>query len=332
VRALVTGGAGFIGAALVVRLLAEGAEVVVVDDGSAAGLGRLEGCTGPLIVHRMDVRAPDLQAVVEATAPEVAFHLAAQVDVGRSVADPVHDASVNVLGTLALLEAVRRLPRPARVVLAASGGSLYGPEDRIPLPTPESASWAPLSPYGLSKLAAAGYLEAYRRLHGTEGCALALANVYGPGQRGRVTSGGEAAVVTAFVDALARGDEPVVHGDGEQTRDLVYVDDVVDAFWRAATSPAVAGGPALYNVGTGIETSVNDLARHLYALAGRPARLHHGPARPGEVRRSCLDAHLARDLLGWRATTSLDEGLRTTLARRLPAETGETASASPPAT
>lgn len=309
-RALVTGGAGFIGAALVRRLLDEGAEVTVVDDGSAGGFRRLEGLAeldGPrsaggraLTLHRLDVRAPGLRAAVAAAAPEVVFHLAAQIDVGRSVADPLGDASVNVLGTLAVLEAVRHLPRPGRVLLAASGGSLYGPEQDLPRPTPEHASRAPASPYGLSKQAAAEYLDAYRRLHGLEGCSLALANVYGPGQGG----GGEAAVVSAFVEAVATGRGLVIHGDGEQTRDLVYVDDVVDAFVRAATK----GGGLVCNIGTGTETSVNQLYQAMAQQAGDVPEPIYRPARPGEVRRSSLDIGRAAIQLGWRPWTPLDQG------------------------
>lgn len=314
-RALVTGGAGFIGSALVARLLAEGATVDVVDDGSATGLERLAGLgagTGRLVVHKLDVRSPALAGVVGAAAPDVVFHLAAQVDVGSSVADPLHDASVNVVGTVAVLEAARRMARPARVVLAASGGSLYGPEAAVPLPTAEDGPRGPTSPYGISKAASADYLDAYRRLHGLSGCALALANVYGPGQ----SRSGEAAVVTAFVDALVEGRPLVVYGDGNQTRDLVYLDDVVDAFWRAGTLEAAGAGPALYNVGTATETSVNELAARLCALAGVPADVRHAAARPGEVRRSALDATLAATVLAWSPQTPLDEGLQATLAHR----------------
>lgn len=316
VRALVTGGAGFIGAVLVRRLLAEGAVVHVLDDGSAAGLGRLAALDpgdGRLELHEADVRAPGLAEAFRAAAPEVVLHLAGQVDVATSVAEPRHDASVNIGGTLAVLEAARSAAAPPRVVLAASGGSLYGPDGLVPVPTPEDGHRGPSSPYGLSKRAAAEYLELYRHLYGLEGCALAPANVYGPGQKG----GGEAAVVAAFVEALAAGRELVVHGDGEQTRDLVFVDDVADAFWRAATVPGAGSGPPLYNLGTGIETSINELAALLHRIAESDAPIRHGPARPGEVRRSALDASLAAHALGWRAQTPLEVGLRATLADRL---------------
>lgn len=315
-RALVTGGAGFIGAALVGRLLSEGATVHVVDDGSSAGFGRIEAlgaAGGGLEVHALDIGSPKLAEAFAAAAPEVVFHLAAQVDVVASIADARHDASVNVLGTLAVLEAARRQALPARMVLAASGGSLYGPEEAVTLPATEEAPREPASPYGTSKRAAAAYLELYRRLHGLPGCALALANVYGPNQ----ARGGEAAVVTAFVEALAAGRDLVVNGDGDQTRDLVFLDDVVEAFVLAGTSPAVPGGPPLYNVGTGVETSINELAARLLAIAGRPGGIRHGPGRPGEIRRSALDASLAASVLGWQARTELEEGLRATLARRL---------------
>jgi UDP-glucose 4-epimerase len=314
-RALVTGGAGFIGAALVRRLLAEGASVQVVDDGSSAGFSRLASLTkgeGRLELAEIDVRSPRLTAVVEHAAPEVVFHLAAQVNVHKSLADARHDASVNLDGTLAVLEAARLLKRPARVVLAASGGSLYGPEHALSFPVAETAPRGPVSPYGLSKRVAIEYLELYRRLYGLEGCALAPANVYGPSQE----LGSESAVVAAFVEALVAGEDLVVYGDGGQTRDLVFVDDVADGFWRAGVLEHAGVGPVLYNLGTGVETSINELAEHLRAIAGSDVAIRHAPGRPGEVRRSALDASLAGRVLGWRARTGLEEGLRATFEHR----------------
>lgn len=324
-RAVVTGGAGFIGSSLVRRIVAGGGTVHVVDDlstGRFESLGRPpSGGSDRVVLHHLDVRSPELARIVEDAEPDVVFHLAAQVDVGTSFVDPLRDASVNILGTIAALEATRRLPHPARFVLAASGGSLYGPEALVTIPASESAPRGPLSPYGISKRASIDYLEVYRAIHGLDGCALALANVYGPGQ----AASGEAAVVTAFVEAQAEGRPLTVYGDGEQTRDFVFVEDVVDAFLRAAEMPSRTcrqdregdGDPAgFFNIGTGIETSVNALIAVFAALAGADLSVRHAEGRPGELRRSGLDASRAAEVLGWRATTSLSDGLRATIDAR----------------
>jgi len=289
-RALVTGGAGFIGSTLVDRLLAEGHTVDVVDDLSTGSLSNLadarSSAAHQLTVHQMDIRTADVVDLITRRRPEVVFHLAAQADVRRSVADPVFDADVNLLGTLRVLEGAR-LARSGRVVFAASGGTLYGEPDPSELPLKESLPHRPLSPYGVSKKAAIDYLVAYRELHSLEFAALALANVYGP----RQDPHGEAGVVTIF-------------GDGEQTRDFVYVDDVVDAFVRAATK----GGGLVCNIGTGHETSVNQLYRAMAGQAHTDAEPAFEPLRQGELLRSCLDPSRAGIQLGWAPWTELDAG------------------------
>src|SRR5579863_829095 len=299
---MVTGGAGFIGSALVDRLLAEGHEVDVVDDlstGSLTNLADARAAAGrALTIHQLDVRLPETSDLVLRRRPAVIFHLAAQVVVRTSVTDPVFDAEVNVIGSLRVLEGARAAGTD-RVVFAASVG-LYGEPDVAELPVRESHQHRPLSPYGVAKEAVIDYLVAYRELHALEFCALALGNVYGPRQHPR----GEAGVVAIFAQALATGTPVTVFGDGSQTRDYVYVDDVVDAFARAATR----GGGLVCNVGTGRETSVDELLATMGRVAGVDPEVRYGPARPGEILRSALDPTRAAIHLGWRPWTSLEAG------------------------
>jgi len=307
-KALVTGGAGFIGSALVDRLLAEGHRVDVVDDLSAGSLANLadarRSSNGHVTFHQLDIRSPDLTELMHRCRPEVIFHLAAQADVRVSVADPLLDADVNLLGSLRVAEAARS-SGARKVVFASSGGAIYGEVDPSDLPIKESHPQRPLSPYGVSKKAVGDYLYAYRELHDLEFTALALANVYGPRQDPQ----GDAGVVGLFAGRLLSGKPCTIFGDGSQTRDFVYVDDVVDAFARAAQR----GGGLLLNVGTGTETSLNRLYRVMADNAGveRPAAF--APPRPGEVARSCLDPGRAAIHLGWKPWTTLDEGTAATL-------------------
>ena len=304
-RVLVTGGAGFIGSNLVDRLLAEGHHVDVVDDLSAGTLANLaEARAEPaheMTFHQLDIRSGAMVEVISRIKPAVIYHLAAQADVRVSVERPVFDAEVNILGTLRILEGARAAGG-ARVVLAASGGTLYGEVDAEDLPVRETHQQKPLSPYGVSKKSAIDYLIAYRELHAVEFCALALANVYGP----RQDPHGEAGVVAIFADRLRRGEAVTVYGDGEQTRDFVYVDDVVDAFVRASTR----GGGLVLNIGTGREVSVNELAAVMGERAGVSAAPVHAPARPGELRRNALDSERAAMHLGWKPWTPLAEGAK----------------------
>jgi UDP-glucose 4-epimerase len=300
-RALVTGGAGFIGSNLVDRLLAEGQTVDVVDNLSTGSLANLAEARaergGRFNFHQLDVRSPDLVDLMVRRKPEVVFHLAAQIDVRASVADPVFDADVNILGSLRALEGARSAGA-RKVVFASSGGTIYGNVDQLPVK--ESQPQRPLSPYGVAKKAVADYLFAYREVHGLEYTALALANVYGP----RQDAHGEAGVVAIFAGRLLSGEPCLIFGDGKQTRDFVYVDDVVDAFSRAGER----GSGLLCNIGTGTETSVNELYAAMARHAGVSQPPIYAPARPGELQRSCLDHSRATMHLGWRPWTSVATG------------------------
>ena len=307
VTTLVTGGAGFIGSNLVDALLARGDAVTVVDDLST---GRRENLDAALAagaeLTELDIRdGAALGACVAEARPEVVFHLAAQIDVRRSVADPAFDASINVGGTANLLEAVRAAGSP-RVVFVSTGGAIYGEGEGQELPLAEDAPLAPLSPYGQSKLAGEGYMSLYERLYGLSTVSLRLGNVYGP----RQDPLGEAGVIAIFCGRLRAGGRPTVYGDGRQTRDYIYVGDVVAAALAAAGSEA--SGPI--NLGTGIETDVLELARRLGELGGAESfDPELADPRPGEVQRIAIDPGRAERELGWRAATSLDKGLRLTL-------------------
>jgi UDP-glucose 4-epimerase len=293
-RAIVTGGAGFIGSHVVDALLARGDEVHVLDDLSK---GTRENVAPAAELHIADIREPD--AVFNAVRPEAVFHFAAQADVRFSVERPAVDAEINVFGTLQILEAARRYD--AQVVLASTGGAIYGECDGAP--ATESSPRKPLSPYGTSKLAAEEYLSTYNRLYGFSHVSLRYANVYGP----RQAVHGEAGVVAIFTGVLRDGGTPLIFGDGTQTRDYVYVGDVA-----RATLSALGNGGGVFNVGTGIETSVLELYDALTRASGVTLPAEHRPARLGDLRRSVLDASLAARELGWTPQTGLVDGLART--------------------
>lgn len=302
-KALVTGGAGFIGSTLVDRLLAEGHQVDVVDDLSSGRLSNLSDArssgSGDFSFHQADICDATVIELIERSAPEVIFHLAAQIDVRVSVADPVKDAMINVIGTLNVLEGARR-SGARKVVFASSGGTIFGEVDHTDLPVTEGHSQLPVAPYGVSKKVATDYMYAYRVLHDLEFTSLALANVYGP----RQDPHGEAGVVAIFAGRLLAGEQCTIYGDGSQTRDYVYVDDVVDAFVRAADK----GSGLLCNIGTGEETSVNGLYEVMAKNAGVEPQAHYAEARQGELQRSSLDAGRAGIHLGWKPFTDLESG------------------------
>jgi len=304
-RALVTGGAGFIGSNLVDRLVDEGVSVLVVDDLSSGSLARLAQAraTGRVAFHQLDVRSPSLRDVMREFAPEVVFHLAAQIDVRRSVRDPVFDAEVNVGGLVNVLDAAR-LAMAERVVFASSGGARFG--SAAPVPTPETAPASPDAPYGVSKLVADAYLDYFERAHGLDYVSLGFANVYGP----RQDPHGEAGVVAIFIGRMLEGKRCTIYGDGRQTRDYVFVEDVTDACVRAAR----VGGARYLNIGTGVETSVLDLFHMLQRITGNHLVPEFAAPRPGEQARSCLDVAAASQELGWEPWTSLEEGLEKTVA------------------
>jgi UDP-glucose 4-epimerase len=304
-RALVTGGAGFIGSNLVDGLLARGDEVTVIDDLST---GRRENLDAALAAgaRLLEADIRDSNAVgelVRDAEPEVVFHLAAQIDVRRSVADPGFDAQVNVGGTIDMLEAARAAG-VRRFVNTSSGGAIYG-ETRI-RPAPEDHAVEPAAPYGQSKHAAEGYAELFNRLYGLSTISLRYGNVYGP----RQDPLGEAGVIAIFCGKVVEGGRPTVFGDGTQTRDYIHVDDVVDANLKAAEASAT--GP--FNVGLAIETSVLELVAAFARLAGRPFEPEFEPERPGEILHSALDITRARAELGWEPRVGLEEGLEGTLA------------------
>ncbi len=302
-KTLVTGGAGFIGSTLVDRLLAEGHQVDVIDDLSSGLLANLAGARADagnrLSFHKLDIRAPDVVDLIVRRKPEVVFHLAAQADVRVSVARPAFDTEVNVLGSVNVIEGARAAGA-SKVVFASSGGTIYGDPAPADLPVRESHPQEPLSPYGVAKKVVTDYLRAYRALHELEYTSLALANVYGP----RQDPHGEAGVVAIFAERLLAGERCTIFGDGAQTRDFVFVDDVVDAFVRAIER----GGGLLLNIGTGVETSVNELHAAMAGAVGAPAVADYAPARPGELLRSALDPARAGIHLDWKPWTTLDEG------------------------
>ena len=293
-RAIVTGGAGFIGSHVVDALVARGDEVAVVD---SLVRGAQENVNAGAELHVRDIREP-LDDLFDAVRPEVVFHLAAQIDIRVSVERPVEDAEVNVLATVAILEAARR--HGVQVVFASTGGAIYGECEKA---AGEDSPREPLSPYGTAKLAAEEYLRSYNRLYDTRHIALRYGNVYGP----RQDPHGEAGVVAIFLGALARGEQTKIFGDGSQTRDYVYVGDVA----RATTS-TVGADHGVFNVGTGRETSVVALYELCARVAGSDTPAEHAPPRLGELQRSFLDPELAARELGFRAMVELEDGLRAT--------------------
>jgi UDP-glucose 4-epimerase len=305
-RCVVTGGAGFIGSTLVDRLLADGWDVLAIDDLSGGKRENLHLAVQSTAfrLEVIDICAPGLLEILMDYRPEVVFHLAAQASVAVSVRDPADDAAVNIVGSLWVLDAARR-SGARKIVFAASGGTLYGDVDADQLPADESNERRPQSPYGLSKKTVIDYLELYKTLFDFDFTALALANVYGP----RQDPHGEAGVVAIFANDLLNSRQCRIDGDGEQTRDFVFVDDVARAFVLAADR----GDGAVLNIGTGNQVSVNQLYALLAEAAGSQAAAAQGPARPSDVRFSALDPRLAADVLGWKPEIELAEGLDRTI-------------------
>ncbi len=308
-RVLVTGGAGFIGSNLVDRLLADGHEVAVVHDKSSGGQENLAAVAAhdAFSLYEMGVAEPALAGVAEAWRPEVVCHLAAQISVRRSVAEPAHDARVNVEGTINVLEAARRAG--VRKVVFASSVAVYGRPEVIPVPY--GAATDPRSPYAASKLSGELYLSTYSALYGLEYTTLVLSNVYGP----RQSPEGEAGVVSIFTDALLAGKPTVVYGDGGQTRDYIFVEDVVDAFARAC---GPRGNRERFNLGTGVQTTDRELHRLVAAAADAPDEPEFAPPRLGDLPAMAVDPAPALEGLGWQPRTELAVGLKATVewARR----------------
>jgi UDP-glucose 4-epimerase len=305
-RALVTGAAGFIGSTLVDRLLGDGHQVVGLDNyasGRAANIEHLAD-NGDFDFVEADIVSADLDALLAGMRPEVVFHLAAQIDVRHSVADPQFDGQVNVVGTIRLAEAARKA-EVRKILHTSSGGSIYGTPKNYP--TNESTPADPASPYAASKVAGEVYLNMFRNLYGLDCSHIAPGNVYGP----RQDPHGEAGVVAIFAQALLSGKPTKIFGDGTDTRDYVYVDDVVNAFVKAA---GPKGGGQRFNVGTGLETSVRQLHSAIASAVGGPDDPEFHPPRLGDLKRSCLDVRLAEMVLNWRPQVPLDEGVRRTVA------------------
>jgi UDP-glucose 4-epimerase len=316
-RIMVTGAAGFIGSHLVDRLLHEGEEVIGVDNLSSGRLSNLTDARnsqlGKFTFHRVDITSTALGDLIKRVKPELIFHLAAQVDVRKSVADPIHDAMINVVGTLNLLQAAAAAGT-GKVVFTSSGGCIYGEPEESRLPVTEDQIYLPESmpesPYGVSKKIALDYLRYYRAVKDLDYTALALANIYGPRQEPASEVGLEGQVVAIFCRKMLGGRPATIYGDGTQTRDFLYVDDVVSAYLASRDR----GSGELINIGSGTELSINELHSRLSTLAGARFDPVYGGARPGELHRIVIDASKASRVLGWSPSTPLDEGLKQTVA------------------
>lgn len=307
-RALVTGGAGFIGSHVADLYLEHGYEVTVLDNFAS---GRRENVPERARLVELDLTTADAARVVRDGRFDVISHLGAQIDVRKSVADPMYDATINIVGTLNLVEAVRASGHPTRFIFSSTGGALYG--DFVTPPNVEDFPKDPESPYGIAKLSAELYLAYYARVHRIDTVALRYANVYGP----RQDPHGEAGVVAIFCNRILSGQPLTVFGDGSQTRDYVFVKDVARANLAAATRDLPAPGrldARGFNIGTGVETSVVELAEQLQRAAGSAAPLHFAPARPGEQQRSAVSISKAAAVLGWRPQVALAEGLAETFS------------------
>lgn len=305
-RALITGGAGFIGSHVADRFLDAGYAVEIIDNLSS---GKRANLPAAATFHELDITSPDAARLIREGGFDAICHLAAQIDVRKSVADPAYDAGVNIGGSLNLLEAVRASGRKTRFIFSSTGGAIYG--DFVPLPTFESMPKDPESPYGIAKLSVEYYMGYFARVHGLDTVALRYANVYGP----RQDPHGEAGVVAIFCKRIRDGEALTVFGEGTQTRDYVYAGDVARANLLAAetTLPRMAQvDTKSFNIGTGIETSVLQLAEIIGRAAGKTVQVSKQAARPGEQQRSTVDITKARDVLGWSPQVGLTEGLKAT--------------------
>ncbi len=299
-KILVTGGAGFIASHIADAYIEVGHDVVVVDDLSS---GRRENIHPQAVFYPVDIRSADMAAILAKERPQVINHHAAQMDVRRSVVDPLYDANVNILGFLNLLEQAR--PNGLQqVIFASTGGAIYGEQERFP--AAEDHLCRPISPYGVSKFATEKYLHFYHEVYGLQYTVLRYANVYGPRQNPH----GEAGVVAIFCQRLLKGEQASINGDGQQTRDFVYVGDVVQANLKAVGRET----PDIFNIGTGIETTITDIFLQLRTIAKSDMPELHAPAKPGEQQRSVIACDKAARLLGWQPQVSLVDGLQKTFA------------------
>jgi UDP-glucose 4-epimerase len=299
IKVLVTGGAGFIGSHIVDRLINEGYETVVVDDLSS---GKEENINKKAKFYKLDIKDSKLESIFQKEKPDYVNHHAAQIDVRRSVSDPIFDAKINVLGTIALLQNCVKY-KVKKIIFASSGGAIYGEQEIFP--APEIHPTRPISPYGITKLVAEHYLYYYKVVYGLDYVSLRYANVYGP----RQDPYGEAGVVAIFIQKMLDGGQPIINGSGEQTRDFVYVEDVAVANLLALESNTQDG---VFNIGTGVETSVNQIFKYIKGILNLPVKKVHGSAKKGEQSRSVVDYSKAKRVLNWKPETSLIEGLEKT--------------------
>ena len=297
-KVLVTGGAGFIGSHVVDSLVSDGNDVFVIDNLSS---GKKENMNKAALLYQYDIAGKELLSVMEKERPEFVFHLAAQIDVRKSVADPIEDAKINILGSINVMESARRCG-VKKIIFASSGGAIYG--DTKNIPTGEDEREYPISPYGCAKLSVERYLHYYHEVFNVPYIALRFANVYGPRQNNK----GEAGVVAIFCTKVLQNEPPVIYGDGKQTRDFVYVGDIVRANVLAMKSKKCGA----YNVGTGKESDINTLAKHIKNSLSYKNEFHHKDGRRGEQKRSCLSFDKIRKDLGWEPDISLDEGIKLT--------------------
>ncbi len=298
-KVLVTGGAGFIGSNIVDRLIEKGYDVVVVDDLST---GREENVNAKAVFYRMDIQDPQLESVFRTEKPDYVCHQAAQKDVRFSVTDPVSDARINILGTIDVLQNCVKY-KVKKVVFASTGGAIYGEQDVFP--APETHPARPISPYGVTKLTAEHYMYYYKAVYGLDYVSLRYSNVYGP----RQDPHGEAGVVAIFIRRMLDEEQPVINGDGEQTRDFVYVGDVAEANILAITNDTPE---SIFNIGTGVEVSINRIFTSLKDIIQPSVEERHGPPQQGEQRRSVIDCTRARELMHWEPKVSLMDGLKMT--------------------
>ncbi|NQU77164.1 NAD-dependent epimerase/dehydratase family protein [Candidatus Falkowbacteria bacterium] len=310
-KILITGGAGFIASHIQDAYLEKDHRVVVVDN---LVTGNKKNLNSKSKFYRVDITSSEIREIIKKEKPDIINHHAAQIDVRKSVSDPVWDAKVNILGIINLLEGAKEA-KVKKFIFASSGGAIYGDPEPDPsgrygaralkIPTPETSPERPISPYGVGKLTSEKYLYYYNVQYGLEYVALRYANVYGPRQNSR----GEAGVVAIFLDKLLAGETPIINGDGKQTRDYVYVGDVVKA-----NVLALRAKTGVYNIGTGKETDVNQVAGKIVKAIGAKVKPKHGPGKPGEQKRSCIDWGLAKRILKWKPEIDVDQGIRETVA------------------
>jgi UDP-glucose 4-epimerase len=298
-KILVTGGAGFIASNIVDRLVNEGHEVVVIDN---LLTGTVRNLNDKAKFYKLDIQDPKLESIFDKEKPDYVDHHAAQKDVRLSVSDPIYDAKINIIGTINILQNCVN-HKVKKVVFASTGGAIYGEQDVFP--APENHPVRPISPYGISKLVAEHYLYYYKEIFGLEYVSLRYSNVYGP----RQDPFGEAGVVAIFVQKMLKGEQPTINGDGKQTRDFVYVEDVVDANILALSNNL---SESIFNIGTGIETSIKQVFSHLKGIVNFPIEEKYAPAKPGEQMRSVIECVKAEKLLNWKSKVSIKKGLENT--------------------